>query len=438
MRIGKLKAPALVSLFVILSAAVIAPAQVRIFDTHGSADTTEWTTLPDTAEWSGPDAKDMAMRTVIDNGTIRIAYPCNYAYSGNGDQKGGFLFYVKLNGQWTLAQDRNYGDWFYVVAGIETEPTAFRILENEAQECKVQMEFGNHANTWANPNVPFTTNKTIIVRPGEYGYTIRVWLSNSSISGEKESGFGPTTQHNFFYSEKIGYMRPYNSSGGAYYKYVRDDEETGSYWGCALPSGNTFYRLICVNSEHPAAIRLAQWGNPTQAYGYFYQWLLRPCPEYRCYIAAVPYDGSQSRDITVSGGNASVNVPADGVYAIYSQTGDDQYSPAMNECALSAGSNSVPLNGVSLNSPIIVPISNGTDFPDDLWNAYINPGSQTSIALKGKGRPIRPGSFSKSTGPFPLKRYDVQGRPLHSVLSEGCFIEFGTATKIVSRISHCR
>lgn len=335
------------------------PAEpVRIYNTHGFEDETQWTQVTGT-----PDSLD-PRETVIQNGLIRLRYPCGRVERGEG-QTGSWLVYLKQNGSYELAQDGQMGDWLYVGSSMVTQPTGFAVGRNEDELVSVRMEFDNHVHQKLDPPVPCGVRKTLILASGHYGYIVHVTLSRDDLRGEKESGFGASARHRFFYNHSGGHLRPDNTETTV---YPRKQGQPDEWWAAGLPTDKSFFRLLAVRPAFPGALRTAQWS--PGMYGYFYQWIYKPAPAFEVYIAVVPYDGRKAAEIAMEGGSAIVTVPKDGVYSIYSRGENALYKAVLPELALTAGTNRVALNGVTLEDPRIAPISNGRDFPEDICRNY--------------------------------------------------------------------
>lgn len=336
----------------------------RIYDTGGSPEFSKWKVVTGTP--SGLDPKN----TVLENGLIRLTYPCDYALPPKKEQTGGWLLHLKLNGKYELAQSKGYGDWIYVGSSVCTDPTAFRVVRNTDETVEVQMDFDRHVMENHKPPVPCKLRKTMTLHVGHYGYVAQVALEKNDKTGEKEAGFGESLLHRFFYNERKAHLRPDNTSVTV---YLRNEGQSNDWWGVGIPTNNSYYRLLAVRPGVPGAIRTAQWS--PGVYGFFYQWTYAGCSRYETYIAAVPYDGTKASVITVKEGKAVVEVPQTGEYTIFSRpenagASNAVYTAAVSRVSLRAGINEVDLGGRSLSLPMIVPMSNGKDFPEDICRKY--------------------------------------------------------------------
>lgn len=335
----------------------------RIYDTGGSPDASQWKVVTGTP--SSLDPK----HTVLENGLIRLAYPCDFGVPPKKEQTGGWLLYLKLNGRYELAQSKGYGDWIYVGSSVCTDPTAFQVVRNTDDVVEVRMDFDDHV-MGNKPSAPCKLRKTMTLHAGHYGYIAHVSLGKTDKTGEKEAGFGESSSHRFFFNEHRAHLRPDNTSQTM---YLRKEGQTNAWWGAGLPTNHGFYRLLAVRPGMPGALRSVQWSPGT--YGYFYQWTYAGCAGYEVYIATVPYDGTRASAITVKEGRARVEVPRAGEYTIFSQPEEMGASNAVYEVAaarlsLPAGASEVDLRGRLLIRPVIVPISNGKDFPEDICRQY--------------------------------------------------------------------
>ena len=101
---------------------------VRIYNTHGSATTAKWTQIEGLSDTLDPN------QIIVENGLIRLTYPCNLGRNGKDpqkfDQKAGKLVYLKINGEYKLAQNEDYGDWIYVDDSMIDTLTGFKITKN--------------------------------------------------------------------------------------------------------------------------------------------------------------------------------------------------------------------------------------------------------------------------------------------------------------------
>ncbi|MCF7838498.1 MAG: hypothetical protein K9N49_07690 [Candidatus Marinimicrobia bacterium] len=361
MKAGWFQDLALVAALLLLRAAPAAgagPAPVRIYDTRGLDDATQWVPVAGTPEDLDP------RRTVIENGLVRLTYPAGKAAQGQG-QTGSWLLFLNREGRYQPAQDVLMGDWLYVGSSLTTAPTGFRVLQNSAEIVEVRLDFDDHVQGNLDPPVPCGVRKTLILAAGHYGYVVHVDLARDDLRGEKESGFGASARHQFFYNRRGGHLRPDNTDRTV---YPRRPGELTEWWAAGLPTDDSYYRLLAVRPAYPGALRTAQWS--PGIYGYFYHWIWDPAPAFEVYIAAVPYDGRQAAEITIEDDSAVVTVPRDGVYTVYSRGENALYTAALVELTLAAGTHRLPLAGQALHDPRIAPISNGSDFPDDVCRQY--------------------------------------------------------------------
>ena len=91
----------------------------------------------------------------------------------------------------------------------------------------------------------------------------------------------------------------------------------------------------------------------------------------------VPYEGTHAIKILVKGNNATVTVPKQGHYVLYSKNAGSfkstsyRYDIVFADLILNAGSNTIDITGKMLLEPVIAPLSNGVDFPLDISLKYI-------------------------------------------------------------------
>jgi len=344
----------------------IAYPPVRIYNTHGSADSAQWTRVVGLSDTLDPN------QIIVENGLIRLTYPCNLGRNGKDsqkfDQKAGNLVYLKLNGEYKLAQNEDYGDWIYVDDSMIDTLTGFKITKNTDSIVEFKMFFDHHYAYGGNqlkfdPNSENPVVKTVTLCRGHYGYLIHVDLKRN-LPGEREAGFGMAEKPTFYYNPETGHQRPDNKTT---YLYLRQVGEMKNFWGVGIAPQKEFYRFVSVSPEFPHAIRSAQWHEGQ--IGAFYRWTLEGLA-YEAYIAVVPYNASAARDITITDHMATVNVPADGIYSIFSKK-DQLYELILKDIRLNKGKNSVKLpNNVNPEDAIIVPITSGKDFPEDIYAEY--------------------------------------------------------------------
>lgn len=205
--------------------------------------------------------------------------------------------------------------------------------------------------------------KTVRFYRGHYGYVVRVEV-DSDIEGERETGFGLAAKPTFYFNPDTAFARPDNSQT---YVYLRQVGEVRNLWACGISDELPYYRLVGVRAAYPGAIRSGQW-HPGQI-GTLYRWALTG-RSYETYVAVVPYDAGKLRDIRADGDLLTVQAPQAGRYSIFSNEGD-VYKPVVNRVELSAGANRVKLPaGREAFRPVLAPIANGRDFPEDIWRMY--------------------------------------------------------------------
>lgn len=339
---------------------------VRIYNTHGKTDFKEWTQVKGIPETLDPT------QTVVENGLIRLTFPCNLGRRGGDtkrfDQKAGHLVYLKIGGKYKLAQNADFGDWIYAGDSVIDTLTGFMIIKNTDDVVQFQMSFDNHyfkggSVIKLDPNSKNPIKKTVTLYRGHYGYVVHVDIERD-LPGEREAGFGLADKPTFYYNPETGHQRPDNKTT---YIYLRQPGEMKNFWGTGIAPQKEFFRFLAVRPEYPHAIRSAQWSEGQ--IGAFYRWVLNGLA-YEAYIAVVPYDASKAREITVVENIASVEVPSNGKYSIFSKK-DQLYEPVLKNIKLKKGKNKIKLpDNMKLDNPIIVPISNGKDFPEDIYALY--------------------------------------------------------------------
>lgn len=350
----------------LLSATLRVAAQsppVRILDTHGSTNEGNWTQVTTPYTFASP------RNIVLDNGFIRITCPPLYQ-----DEKAGHVLWVNIGGVYQLAGDTEFGDWSYAGSSFTDQNSDFTILENNADIARIRTSFHFHRHQYQN-NVPFPVHKTIVLRRGSWGYRAMFEVA-SDLPGEREVGFGGTTTHLFTYTNKMGILwNPYQPpSQDIDDVWVRDTgQASGDWWGASLAFSNSYYRLVSLRPGNPAGLRTGQF--PGGLTGNLLHWAFEGFKNYEAFIAAVPYDGSMAARVTVSNGFATVNAPKAGTYSIYTRSNIGRrltYTPAKTDITLVAGSNIVDVRGISLFAPILVPVSNGVNLPEDISLRYRN------------------------------------------------------------------
>lgn len=337
---------------------------VRILNTHGSSSPSDWTVV--TGSPSGLDPRHV----VIENGRIRIAHPPTET-----TERAGHVLYVMLNGAYRLASDPEFGDWTYTGSSFTDPVTSFTILQNSPDVARVRLNFPFHRHEYYD-DAPLPVQKTLVLHRSSWGYRA-VLEVGGDLPGEREVGHGGTTTHLFSYSNKKGILwNPFNPPpevpDGVDYEWIRDDgQASGDWWAASLPFDNSFYRMVGVRPPNLSGIRTGQFAGGNT--GHLIHWTYEGKTKYEAFIAAVPYDASMARRATVSNGVATVHVPKAGKYHIYTRTVTGRrhtYRVAVWAVTLKAGYNTVKLNGVSLNAPIVAPVSNGSSLPGDIFSKY--------------------------------------------------------------------
>lgn len=341
------------------------PPPVRIFNTNGSTDESAWTVV------TGLPLDINPRHVVLDNGRIRVAYPPELS-----SEKAGHLLYVKGGGVWQFAGDLEYGDWTYAGSSFSDPVSNFAILENTENVVRMRLSFDFHRHEYQD-NAPFPVHKTIVLRRGAYGYRAIIEVP-SDLPGEREIGFGGTSTHLFSYTNKKGIQwNPYQppppeTTDGTDYVWIRDEgQPKGDWWAASLAFNRSYYRLVSLRLVNPAGFRTGQFsGGHT---GHLIHWAFDGFSSYEAFVAAVPYDGSMARRVTVSNGKATVYAPKAGTYNLYTRAVSGRrhtYLPAKTGLKLNAGYNTVDVKGVSLYAPILVPVSNGVNLPEDISRQY--------------------------------------------------------------------
>jgi hypothetical protein len=364
---------------------------VVIYDTHGSADEARWTRV--TGESRGIDPA----HTVLQNGLIRICYPARKADPRSGfsplSERGAHVLYLNGGGEYQLVQDADFGDWTYVGGALEEAPSGFQILKNTPEECTVSLEFRDHKMNAADseePGAAAPVTKFVTLRQGEFGYTARI-RADSPYGGEREVGFGGTRTHLFNYTASAAQfwrLGLNEAEGCCNYKFPKKDGAVeGDSWAVGFEPAGKYYRLVAISPTGPsarAALRFAQFRtmNPSEPglAGSIIHYTRQPLQEYEAYVAAVPYDAAGTRIVAATDESLTLRASADGVYSIFSRTPKSDpagnatspfnYSIAFREVHLVTGMNRLPKGTMKLIDPIVVPVSNGMNFPADIAARY--------------------------------------------------------------------
>lgn len=353
---------------VLLAVAIFLPARtvcaqdrVRLLNTQGFTNEANWTVV--TGLPGGLNAK----RMVLDNGIVRITYPAT-----SDRERAGHVLYVKVRGNYVPASDPRFGDWTYVGSSFTDDVTGFEVLENSDEVVRVRLSFNNHVHTLAN-NLSLPVKKTIVLHRGANGYRAIVEVP-SNVGGEREIGFSGSQTHLFSYSTKralLWSLRLPPRIEDIDYMLRDEGQETGDWWSASVAFKDSFYRLISVRPDHLGGLKTGQFvGGVT---GHLIHWAFQGFTSYSVFIAAVPYDGRCGRRISVLGDTATVHVPVAGQYQLYSRSVDGRnsiYLPVPGLLNLVAGTNEVKVVPNALRAPIIVPYSNGADFPEDISAQY--------------------------------------------------------------------
>ncbi len=341
------------------------PFPVRMFNTNGSADESKWTVVTGTASGLNP------RNIVLTNGRVRVAYPPSQT-----TEKAGHLLYVFAQGKWQLAGDPAFGDWTYAGSSFTDPVTRFTILENTAKVARIEFSFDFHRHEYQN-NASFPVRKTIVLHSGAWGYRAVINLP-SDLPGEREVGFGGTSTHLFSYTGKKGILwNPYQppsetETDGTDYEWIRDEgQQANDWWAASLAFDRSYYRMVSLRWVNKAGLRTGQFsGGHT---GHLIHWAFQGFSSYEAFVAAVPYDGSMAARVTVSNKVATVHVPKPGYYTLYTRQISGRrhtYVPVKVNLKLKAGYNNVSLGDVSVYAPIIVPVSDGATFPEDVSKEY--------------------------------------------------------------------
>jgi len=364
---------------------------VVIYDTHGSADEALWTPV------TGDSRRIDPANTILQNGLIRIRYPARKADPRSGfsplSERGSHVLYLNCGGEYQLVQDADFGDWTYVGGALDEAPTGFQILKNTPDECTVALEFRDHKMSAADsekPGAPTSVTKLVTLRRGEFGYTARI-RADSPYRGEREVGFGGTRTHLFTYTASMAHLWRLGANeveGCCNYKFPKEDgSAAGDSWAVGFAPTSNYYRLIAISPTGPsakAAIRFAQFRtmNPSKPgiAGSIIHYTREPLQEYEAYVAAVPYDAAGTTIVAGADEQIAIHASAEGGYAIFSRAtksnpadnaaSPDNYSLAFRELHLVKGINRLPRGTTTLINPIVVPVSNGQNFPADIAATY--------------------------------------------------------------------
>jgi hypothetical protein len=339
---------------------------VRIFDTHGSTNESEWTVVSGTPPGLNP------RHIVLDNGRIRIAHPPSAS-----TERAGHLLYVLGGGGWRFAGDAEFGDWTYTGSSFTDPATNFAILQNTPDVVRLRFSFDFHRNEYEN-NASMPVQKTIVLHRCSYGYRAILDVPNS-LPGEREVGFGGTDTHLFSFANSKGILwNPYQppppppDSDGTDYEWLRDEgQPTGDWYAVSLAFNRSFYRMVSLRTTNPSGLRTGQFtGGHT---GHLIHWAYEGLSRYEAFISAVPWEGTMARRVTVQNGKATMHAPKAGTYTLYTRSVSGRrhtYTPAKSGLVLSAGYNTVNVKGIPLYAPILVPVSNGVNFPADISKLY--------------------------------------------------------------------
>ncbi len=366
---GFLQAWAALILALLLSggsaAAAAAVSPVRILDTHGSEDESQWTPVTGTPAGLNP------RNIVLDNGRIRVAYP-----PASSHEKAGHVLYVLAGGAYQLAGDPDFGDWTYTGSSFTDPMTKFEILENLGTVARIRMSFDYHRHAYQN-NAPLPVRKTIVLHRASYGYRAILEVP-TDLPGEREVGFGGTGTHLFSYTNKMGILwnpyqpPPIETTDGTDYVWIRDEAQPKrDWWAASLAFNRSYYRLVSLRLVNPAGLRTGQFS--TGHTGHLVHWAFQGFASYEAFVAAVPYDGTMTRRITVRNGYATLHVSKAGTYHLYTRKESGRrhtYLPVKSNLKLKAGWNSVDVRGKAVYAPIVVPVSNGVNLPEDISRLY--------------------------------------------------------------------
>jgi hypothetical protein len=366
-------------------------APVIIYDTHGSADEARWTRVTEDSREIDP------ANTILQNGLIRICYPARKAEPRFGfnplSERASHVLYLNFGGKYQLVQDADFGDWTYVGGALEEAPSGFQILKNTPDESTVALEFRDHKMSAADsekPGAPVSVTKFVTLRRGDYGYTARI-RAESPYRGEREVGFGGTRTHLFNYTASVAQLWRLGANeadGCCNYKFPKEDGSAlGDSWAVGFAPSSNYYRLIAISPTGPSArsaLRFAQFRttNPSEPgiAGSIIHYTREPLQEYEAYVAAVPYAAASTTIIAATDKQLTIRAFVDGVYSVFSRAPDSaptenaksagNYKLAFRELRLVKGMNHLPRGTTELIDPIVVPVSNGLNFPADIATTY--------------------------------------------------------------------
>jgi hypothetical protein len=345
-------------------AASVSP--VRILNTNGSSSESAWTVVTGTPSGLNP------RHIVLENGRVRVMHP-----PSGSTERAGHVLYVMASGKYQLAGDPEFGDWTYTGSSFTDPVTNFAILENSGNVARIRLSFDFHRHEYQN-NASLPVRKTLVLHKASYGYRAILEVP-TDLPGEREVGFGGTDTHLFSYTNKKGILwNPFNpppqppATDGTDYEWIRDEgQPSGDWWAASLAFNRSFYRLVSLRLLNPAGLRTGQFsGGHT---GHLIHWAFQGFASYEAFVAAVPYDGTMARRVTVSNGKATVYAPKAGTYHLYTRSISGRrhtYTPAKKSLKLSAGYTAVDVKGLSLYAPILVPVSNGVNLPEDISRLY--------------------------------------------------------------------
>jgi len=340
---------------------------VRILNTRGMGNPKDWVVVTGTPDNLNP------RHVVLENGRIRLMHPPTEV-----SEKAGHVLYLNLGGVYRMVGDPEYGDWTYTGSSFTDPVTKFEILQNTPLVARIRLHFDQHVHEYQD-GAPFPVRKTLVLHRGSWGY--RAILSvQGDLPGEREVGFGGTTTHLFSYTNKKAILwNPFNPPpqelfGGTDYEWIRDEgQQMGDWWAASIPFTNSHYRFVAVRPPNLPGIRTGQFSSGNT--GHLIHWAFEGLPQYEAFIAAVPYNASMARRVTVRNGVASVHAPQAGYYSLYTRSVSGRrhtYDPAVRGMKLNAGWNSVNVRGVALNAPVVVPVTNGVNLPGDIFRLYYN------------------------------------------------------------------
>jgi len=230
-------------------------------------------------------------------------------------------------------------------------------------------------------DIPNPFKKCIILLPGDYGYVAKIrelGARPDRNQGEHEVGFGGTEHHLFTYSTNFGYLWSLTDPIWDY-QFLRDqNSDNEDLWGAGISFDNRYYRIVAIKPEGPPAhtIRAYQFPAGCTAGIIRYNNYAAPWGDYEAFIGMVPYDGTNAKNILVQGNTATLTVPKQGHYILYSKNAGSfkstsyRYDIVFPDLMLKAGSNTIDITGKTLLEPVIAPHSNGVVFPQDISLKY--------------------------------------------------------------------